>query len=308
MSNRSPLRRLNSRRAVAHIVIVEGLDLPLGKYSDPKVYCFLKLGSQYEESNESKNYTFPQWRQSFEFDIYDEKSKTLQIFVRHRMSNSLNGENIGEVSLDLTDFKPDVTMYINKDVIGTECGKIRLLVTKSGTNEETQQENWEVLKTFLQRDTSISYKNFRSTNVGYLVLYVHKAENLPVKLFGNKPDPFCLIKTCNNVFRTQTIYHTTEPTWNKFYEMDVDDITTCLKISLFDECNRNDHHIIGDLDIPLLQIHNNGRMWYDLTKKESKGKLHFKRPNGKNEPKILLECFIFYNTGLCNFSSQLRVY
>ena len=128
--------------------------------------------------------------------------------------------------------------------------------------EETQYEDWELLKSFQQRETNISYRNLSSRNVGYLVLYVHKAENLPVKLFGNKPDAFCLIKTCNNVFRTQTIYHTIEPTWNKFYEMDVDDITSCLKISLFDECNRKDHHIMGDLNIPLLQIHNNGRMWY----------------------------------------------
>ena len=175
MSNRSPLRRLNRRRAVARIVLVEGVDLPLGKYSDPKVYCFLKLENQYEESKESKNYTFPEWRQSFEFDIYDGKSKTLQIFVRHRISNSPNGENIGEVTLDLDDFKSDATMYISKDVIGTENGKIRLIVTISGTDEETQHENWEVLKSFLQRETSISYKNFRSRNVGYLVLYVHKA-------------------------------------------------------------------------------------------------------------------------------------
>jgi len=187
-------------------------------------------------------------------------------------------------------------MCCSRDVIGTECGKIRLTVTISGTGEETQHENWEMLKSFLQRETSISYKNFRSRNVGYLVLYVHKAENLPVKLFGNKPDAFCLIKTCNNVFRTQTIYHTTEPIWNKFYEMDLDDITSCIKISLFDECSRNKYHTIGDLNIPLLQIHNNGRMWYDLTKKESKGKSHSKRSYGKNEPKILLECFVFYNT------------
>ena len=308
MSNRSPLRRVNGRRAVAHIVLVEGVDLPLGKYSDPKVYCFLKLGSQYEESHESKNYTFPEWRQSFEFDIYDGKSTTLQIFVRHRITNLPNGENIGEVTLDLNEFEPEVTMCCSRDVIGTECGKIRLIVTISGTGEETQHENWELLKSFLQRETSISYKNFRSRNVGYLVLYVHKAENLPVKLFGNKPDPFCLIKTCNNVFRTQTIYHTTEPIWNKFYEMDLDDITSCIKISLFDECSRNKYHTIGDLNIPLLQIHNNGRMWYDLTKKESKGKSHSKRSYGKNEPKILLECFVFYNTGLYNFIFQMRVY
>ena len=130
-----------------------------------------------------------------------------------------------------------------------------------------------------------------SKNVGYLVLYVHKAENLSVK---NKPNPFCLIKACNSVARTQTIYNTTEPIWNKFYEMDLDDITSCIRISIFDECRRNNHHCLGVLNIPMLEIHNTGKTWYDLTTKECNNSSQLKPPSEENKPKILLECFVFY--------------
>ena len=307
MSKR-PLRRINSRRAVAHIVLLDGKGLPLGKYTYPRVYCFFKLGGQYEESIISTDYTNPVWRESFEFDIYDGIREPLQIFIRHRISKSLNGENVGEVTLNLRDFKPDVTVCVSKNVVGTEFGMIRLMVTISGMGDEAQHENWDVLQSVLLRQTSISYKNFTSENVGYLVLYVHKAENLPVKNFKNNPNPFCLIKACNNVVRTQTLYRTTEPIWNKFYEMDLDDITSCIRICIFDECRRNNHHCLGVLNIPMLEIHNTGKIWYDLTTKESNNFSQLKSPSEENKPKILLECFVFYNTGLCNLKFSRGCY
>ena len=297
MSKRS-LRRVHSRKAVANITLIEGTGLPNGKNKDPRVYCFLKLGNQHEESSTSNDYSNPVWKESFEFDIYNGNSEPLQVFVRHRIPKSLNGENIGEATLDLQHFTPDVMVNICKDVKGVENGKLHLMVTISGISDEGRNENWNILKSFLSKEESISYKNFSSSNVGYLVLCVHKAENIPVTYFGNKPDPFCLIKACGNIFRTRTIFNSTTPIWEKYFVMEFADITSCLQIDVFDECDRNNHHILATLKIPFLQMDKKGKMWYVLTKHGSNTYSPFKPTIEDEEPKILLECLISYNTGM----------
>ena len=148
MSVRS-FKRTNSRRAVANIVLVDGKDLPRGKYKDPKVYCYFKLGGQNAESTISNDYTNPEWRESFEFVLNHGFSEELKIILRHRISKSLNGENVGEVTLDLQNFRQDVMFEICKDVVGTECGKLRLMVTVSGISNESHNENWDIWKLFL---------------------------------------------------------------------------------------------------------------------------------------------------------------
>ena len=80
--------------------------------------------------------------------------------------------------------------------------------------------------------------------------------------------------------------------------MEFADITSCLQIDVFDECDRNNHHILGSLKIPFLQMDNKGKMWYVLKKPSSKTYSPFKPTMEDVEPKILLECFIFYNTGM----------
>ena len=290
-----------NRLAVVRVVLVEGTNLARIPQKQPNVYCSLQLGKQKEKSRTVSEYKNPVWRDAFEFYIYEGLHDELQITIKNQNPISLregftSNDDIGKVTIDLASLKHETTTDVWKDVFGKRGGKLHLLVTISGTTasdspSNTQNvKNWDILTTNLTKQIQLPSSSSSGEYVGRLLIMVHKAEGL-TELSG-KSNPFCQIKIGGEVLRTQTQYKTVAPSWNKYFEFTIRDICDCIEITTFDEENDKKHGFLGRLKIPLLHIRNNERIWYSL--KDNTLRILA----GGDDPKILLEFFFAYNTGM----------
>lgn len=300
--NRPSLKRRPSlvRWAVARVVLAEAINLPANHQKTPNICCVLKLGRQRQQSKVANSYIDPVWNQDFEFDLYDDLDDQLQVIIRNRNPKCLNGNDIGEVFIDFKNLKSNNKIDIWKDVKGTSSGKLRLFITISGTTlndselNENNIANWETWKSILTKQKYVSHHYFATANVGHVLVYIHRAKGIPFRTFGGEPNPFCFVAVGDVAFRTQTVISTINPSWNRYFEFDVQDITDCLQINILDESNTNkNHRCLGSVKVPFLCVHNNERVWHTLKNDGVKS-----GPRVQEAGQILLEFFIDYNKGI----------
>ena len=113
-----------------------------------------------------------------------------------------------------------------------------------------------------------------------------------------KSDPFCVIELNNERRITQTVCNNLTPRWEKVFQFEeIKDVCDTLFITVFDEEYDDKHDFLGRLRIPLLNIENNVRKWYQLKDK------NLRHPAPGNQPRILLEMFFIYNKVLAGIST-----
>lgn len=71
---------------------------------------------------------------------------------------------------------------------------------------------------------------------------------------NGKSDPFCLVELDSTRLRTQTIYKTLDPIWNKSFLIPVQDIHSVLELTIFDEDVNKNPEFIGKVALPLLAV------------------------------------------------------
>ena len=71
---------------------------------------------------------------------------------------------------------------------------------------------------------------------------------------NGKSDPFCLVELDSTRLRTQTIYKTLDPVWNKSFLIPVQDIHSVLELTIFDEDVNKNPEFIGKVALPLLAV------------------------------------------------------
>lgn len=71
---------------------------------------------------------------------------------------------------------------------------------------------------------------------------------------GGKSDPFCIVELDSSRLRTQTIFKTLDPVWNKSFVIPVQDIHSVLQITVYDEDTNKTNEFIGKISIPLLSV------------------------------------------------------
>ena len=297
MRNRPSLKRRPSlgRWAVARVVLVEAINLPTNDQKTPNICCSIQLGRQNQKSKVANSYVHPVWNQDFEFDLHDGFDDELQVTIKNK-----SGNDIGEVFIDFTNLKSNNKIDIWKDVKGTRAGKLRLFITISGITvndselNENNITNWETWKSILTKQKSVSRHYFATANVGHVLVYIHRAKGIPFRTFGGEPNPFCYIAVGEVAFRTQTVISTRNPSWDRYFEFDVQDITDCLQINILDENNNNkNHRCLGSVKVPFLCVHNNEKVWHTLINDAVKS-----GPRVQEAGEILLEFFIDYNKGI----------
>ena len=293
----------DNKRAVARIVLVEALNLTILRSRPYSVYCSLQMKRQRERSSFVSVDKKPIiWKDVFEFNLHEDFQDLLTLKVKyqnplHKKDGFTHNDEIGKVVIDLGSLEHEKTIEMLKTLDGCEGGKLHLFVTISGTDKENLSspndiENWDILKLNLLKHDKLPGLFLKNQYVGKLVVSVHKAEGLPaLEKLGGKSDPFCVVKVGHEVRRTQTVYKSLAPTWNKYFEFDVIDVCDCVEISIFDEENDKKHRFMGRLKIPLLHIDANDKKWFQLKDKEL-------RTHAKGEsPKIYLELCFAYNKG-----------
>ncbi|CAH2990089.1 unnamed protein product [Chilo suppressalis] len=278
-----------SCKSVVNVVLVEAKDLPDGPTNGSNgLYCKFKLGTEtHKTKHVSKSKAM--WCERFNMYLYDDCVLETTVWHKEKQKNFM-----GRCSIDLSRLEREKTHDMWLEM---ECGygSLHLLVTVNGPAPVIPNDSipttTSIHHTTLEKEEFTWYKLDNLNEVGQLLVTVHGARGLSAPGFGSRTDPYCVLELDNARVQTHTVLATNEPHWNKTYFFSVNDITSTLDITVYDECMINSikGETLGKLSIPLLRINNEEKRWYalkDRTRKNSaKG----------NCPRILLQMSVVWN-------------
>ncbi|NWZ50209.1 MCTP1 protein, partial [Haliaeetus albicilla] len=268
-------------RGIVSITLIEGRELKAmdaNGLSDP--YVKFRLGHQKYKSKIVPKTLNPQWREQFDFHLYEERGGIIDITVWDKDAGKKD-DFIGRCQVDLSTLSKEQTHKLEMPLEEGE-GCLVLLVTLTASaavtisdlsvnSLEDQKEREEILKRYRPM---MMFHNLK--DVGFLQVKVIRAEALMAadvtgKDSFSKSDPFCVVELNNDRLLTHTVYKNLNPEWNKIFTFNIKDIHSVLEVTVYDEDRDRSADFLGKVAIPLLSIQNGEQKAYVLKNKELTG-------------------------------------
>ncbi|KAJ8286700.1 hypothetical protein GJAV_G00042190 [Gymnothorax javanicus] len=285
-------RKSHLWRGIVSISLIEGRDLtPMDTngLSDP--YVKFRLGHQKYKSKTMPKTLNPQWREQFDFHLYEENGGELEITVWDKDAGKRD-DFIGRSVLHLSGLSKEHTHKLEVP-LEEDKGILVLLVTLTASaavsisdlSLNTLDDPEERCEILCRYNLLHSFYNFK--DVGMVQVKVIGAEGLMAADVTGKSDPFCVVELSNDRLQTHTVYKNLSPEWNKVFTFNVKDIHAVLEVSVYDEDRDRSADFLGKVAIPLLRIQNGERKAYVLKNKEL---------TGPTKGVIILETDVIFNT------------
>uniref|UniRef100_A0A674NQ46 Multiple C2 and transmembrane domain containing 1 n=1 Tax=Takifugu rubripes TaxID=31033 RepID=A0A674NQ46_TAKRU len=253
-------------RGIVSISLIEGASRPSG-YA---LTCMLNHFPQTIAKTLN-----PQWREQFDFHLYDEQGGVVDITVWDKDAGKKD-DFMGRCTVDLSLLSKEQTHKLELPLEGGE-GMLVLLVTLTASAavsisdlsvnmlDDPHERHQIVQRYSLWR----SFQNLK--DVGVVQVKVIRAEGLMAADVTGKSDPFCVVELSNDRLQTHTVYKNLNPEWNKVFTFNVKDIHSVLEVTVYDEDRDRSADFLGKVAIPLLNIQNGERKAYALKSKELTG-------------------------------------
>ncbi|XP_063101427.1 multiple C2 and transmembrane domain-containing protein 1 isoform X4 [Cavia porcellus] len=269
-------RKSHLWRGIVSITLIEGRDLKAmdsNGLSDP--YVKFRLGHQKYKSKIMPKTLNPQWREQFDFHLYEERGGIIDITAWDKDAGKRD-DFIGRCQVDLSVLSREQTHKLELQLEEGE-GHLVLLVTLtasatvsisdlSANSLEDQKEREEILKRYSPLRIFHNLKD-----VGFLQVKVIRAEGLMAADVTGKSDPFCVVELNNDRLLTHTVYKNLNPEWNKVFTFNIKDINSVLEVTVYDEDRDRSADFLGKVAIPLLSIQNGEQKAYVLKNKQLTG-------------------------------------
>ncbi|XP_037230330.1 multiple C2 and transmembrane domain-containing protein 1 isoform X2 [Falco rusticolus] len=263
-------------RGIVSVTLIEGRELKAmdaNGRSDP--YVKFRLGHQKYKSKIVPKTLNPQWREQFDFHLYEERGGIIYITVWDKDVGKKD-DFIGRCQIDLSTLSKEQTHKLEVPLEDGE-GRLVLLVTLTASaavtisdfsvsSLEDQKEREEILKRY---SPMTMFRNMK--DVGFLQVKVIRAEALMAADVTGKSDPFCVVELNNDRLLTHTIYKNLNPEWNKIFTFNIKDIHSVLEVTVYDEDRDRTADFLGKVAIPLLSIQNGEQKAYVLKNKQLTG-------------------------------------
>ncbi|XP_023699095.2 multiple C2 and transmembrane domain-containing protein 1-like isoform X4 [Paramormyrops kingsleyae] len=263
-------------QGIVSISLIEGRHLaPMDAngLSDP--YVKFRLGHQKYKSKTMTKTLNPQWREQFDFHLYDEQGGIVDITVWDRDTRKKD-DFIGRCQVDLSMLSKEHTHKLELPLEEGE-GTLVLLVTLTASAAvsisdmsvnflDDPHERHNILKRY-----SLLRSFYNLKDVGMVQVKVIRAEGLMAADVNGKSDPFCVVELSNDRLQTHTVYKNLNPEWNKVFTFNVKDIHSVLEVTVYDEDRDRSADFLGKVAIPLLKIRNGERKPYGLKNKTLTG-------------------------------------
>uniref|UniRef100_A0A8C4E2M1 Multiple C2 domains, transmembrane 1a n=1 Tax=Dicentrarchus labrax TaxID=13489 RepID=A0A8C4E2M1_DICLA len=273
-------RKAQLWRGIVSISLIEGRSLqPMDNngLSDP--YVKFKLGHQKYKSKTIPKTLNPQWREQFDFHLYDEQGGFVDITVWDRDAGKKD-DFMGRCSIDLSLLSKEHTHKLDLPLEEGE-GVLVLLVTLTASAAvsisdlsinmlDDPHERHQIMQRYVSFISMWrSFHNLK--DVGVVQVKVIRAEGLMAADVTGKSDPYCVVELSNDRLQTHTVYKNLNPEWNKVFTFNVKDIHSVLEVTVYDEDRDRSADFLGKVAIPLLNIQNGERKAYALKSKELTG-------------------------------------
>nr|XP_042117720.1 multiple C2 and transmembrane domain-containing protein 1 isoform X13 [Peromyscus maniculatus bairdii] len=269
-------RKSHLWRGIVSITLIEGRDLKAmdsNGLSDP--YVKFRLGHQKYKSKIMPKTLNPQWREQFDFHLYEERGGIIDITAWDKDAGKRD-DFIGRCQVDLSSLSREQTHKLELQ-LDEGAGHLVLLVTLTASatvsisdlsvhSLEDQKERGEILKRYSPLRIFNNLKD-----VGFLQVKVIRAEGLMAADVTGKSDPFCVVELNNDRLLTHTVYKNLNPEWNKVFTFNIKDIHSVLEVTVYDEDRDRSADFLGRVAIPLLSIQNGEQKAYVLKNKQLTG-------------------------------------
>uniref|UniRef100_A0A8D3A774 Multiple C2 and transmembrane domain containing 1 n=1 Tax=Scophthalmus maximus TaxID=52904 RepID=A0A8D3A774_SCOMX len=268
-------RKAQLWRGIVSISLIEGRGLqPMDAngLSDP--YVKFRMGHQKYKSKTIPKTLGPQWREQFDFHLYEEQGGHVDITVWDKDAGKKD-DFMGRCTIDLSLLSKERTYKLHLPLEQGE-GVLVLLVTLTASAAvsisdlsinmlDDPNERHQIMQRYVSSFISGLWRSFYNLkDVGVVQVKVIRAEGLLAADVTGKSDPFCVVELSNDRLQTHTVYKNLNPEWNKVFTFSwgskvargADSVGYCQT----DACH-----------VPLPQIQNGERKAYALKSKELTG-------------------------------------
>ncbi|CAH2068633.1 unnamed protein product, partial [Iphiclides podalirius] len=280
-----------SWKSQVNIVLVDAKDLPGDDIltNTNALYCKFRLGNESYKSKQVSR-SKPMWRERFNLYMYEDSN--LEVKVWHKVKQKTF---VGRCVIDLAQLERERTHELWQE-LEYGHGSLHLLVTLSGSESSATVDSVPTTNSVQHIATADDkYTWYRLENnwneVGQLSVTVHGARGLSSLGLNGNIDAYCVLEVDNARVQTHAVHNTCEPNWNKNFIFNINDVTSTLDITIYDESiiQSMKGETLGKISIPLLRINNNEKKWYALKDRSKKNSAK------GNCPRILLEMSLEWN-------------
>uniref|UniRef100_A0A3B3X8I8 C2 domain-containing protein n=1 Tax=Poecilia mexicana TaxID=48701 RepID=A0A3B3X8I8_9TELE len=252
-------RKAQLWRGIVSVSLIEGRNLqPMDAngFSDP--YVKFRMGHQKYKSKTIPKTLNPQWREQFDFHLYEEQGGYVDITVWDRDAGKKD-DFMGRCTIDLSLLSKEHTHKLDLPLEEGE-GVLVLLVTLTASAAVSISDlSVNMLDDPHERHQIMQrYSLWRSLHnlkdVGVVQVKVIRAEGLMAADVTGKSDPFCVVELSNDRLQTHTVYKNLNPEWNKVFTFNVKDIHSVLEVTVYDEDRDRSADFLGKVAIPLLNV------------------------------------------------------
>ncbi|KAM9821350.1 multiple C2 and transmembrane domain-containing protein 1 isoform 2-T2 [Syngnathus typhle] len=263
-------------RGIVSISLIEGRGLqPMDDNGRSDPYVKFRMGHQKYKSKTIPKTLNPQWREQFDFHMYEEQGGYVDITVWDKDAGKKD-DFMGKCTIDLSLLSKEHTHKLELLLEEGEGVLVMLVTLTASAAVSISDMSVNVLDDPHERlQIKQRYSLWRSLrnlkDVGVVQVKVIRAEGLMAADVTGKSDPFCVVELSNDRLQTHTVYKNLNPEWNKVFTFNVKDIHTVLEVTVYDEDRDRSADFLGKVAIPLLNIQNGERKAYALKSKELTG-------------------------------------
>uniref|UniRef100_A0AAQ5Y5B2 Extended synaptotagmin-like protein 1b n=1 Tax=Amphiprion ocellaris TaxID=80972 RepID=A0AAQ5Y5B2_AMPOC len=270
---RSPLPR-----GVVRIHLVEAQSLAakdnyvkgvMAGLSDP--YAILRVGPQTFTSQHIDNTDSPKWREMYEVIVHEVPGQELEVEVYDKDPDQDDFLGRYMTKLDLGIVKKSIVVDDWFTLKDTPSGRVHFRLEWLALLPSTDR-----LDQILKRNESVTCKTADPPSSAILVVYLDKAEALPMKKGNKEPNPMVQLSVQDITRESKTCYTTVNPEWEEAFTFFIQDPR---KQDIDIQVKDADRvQTLGSLTIPLSRVLSNSNLsldqWFQLDNSGSASRIY----------------------------------
>ncbi|KAI3370182.1 hypothetical protein L3Q82_024968 [Scortum barcoo] len=268
---RSPLPRgvvrihlLEAQKLVAKDNYVKGV---MAGLSDP--YAILRVGPQTFTSKHIDNTDSPKWEEMYEVIVHEVPGQELEVEVYDKDPDK--DDFLGRTKLDLGIVKKSIAVDDWFTLKDTQSGRVHFRLEWLTLLPSTDR-----LEQILKRNESVTSKAGDPPSSAILVVYLDKAEALPMKKGNKEPNPMVQLSVQDITRESKTCYTTVNPQWEEAFTFFIQDPR---KQDIDIQVKDADRvQTLGSLTIPLSRLLSNSNLsldqWFQLDNSGSASRIY----------------------------------
>ncbi|XP_065810995.1 extended synaptotagmin-1 isoform X1 [Labrus bergylta] len=268
---RSPLPRgmvrihlLEAQNLAAKDSYVKGV---MAGLSDP--YAILRVGPQTFTSKHVDNTDSPKWEEMYEVIVHEVPGQELEVEVYDKDPDQ--DDFLGRTKLDLGIVKKSIVVDDWFTLKDTTSGKVHFRLEWL-----TLLPNTDRLEQVMKRNESIRSKAGDPPSSAILVVYLDKAEALPMKKGNKEPNPMVQLSVEDVTRESRTCYTTVDPEWEEAFTFFIHNPH---KQNIDIQVKDADRvQTLGSLTIPLSRLLSNSNLsldqWFQLDNSGSASRIY----------------------------------